>query len=160
MQIRLVGSDLPGTSCGPSPERPEGHHNIHVGVQRKNRPYELLGLVRGDAPSACWTLECTATPSDRSTNGVDVRGPYISGPPGGRFIYLSWVTVDGAAPGDQRMFRRAKLALADVPSDVLQSVLAAGDDGVLVGRFGLTDHRGNPTCAGMAPSQITWSAEQ
>jgi hypothetical protein len=25
-----------------------------------------------------------------STTGVDLKGPYIQGPAGGRFIYLSW----------------------------------------------------------------------
>lgn len=43
--IRIEGSNLPGNSCGPSPEVPEGYRNIHVGVQRKNRPAELLDMV-------------------------------------------------------------------------------------------------------------------
>ncbi|WP_369333565.1 DUF5990 family protein [Trebonia kvetii] len=36
--------------------------------------------------------------------------------PGGRFIYLNWGTVD--APGEFRMFRRAKLRLDAVPREV------------------------------------------
>ena len=43
--IRIEGHDLPGRSCGPSPERPGGHHGIAVGVQRRNDPGELLGCV-------------------------------------------------------------------------------------------------------------------
>src|SRR5438128_5578436 len=104
MQIRIEASDLPGSSCGPSPDRPEGHHNIHVGVQRGNKRDELLGLVPGDAPSATWSLDCTAMPSPA---GFDLKGPYIQGRPGGRFIYLSWGTVDDA--NGFRLFRRAKL---------------------------------------------------
>ena len=45
MRIRIEGTDFPGTSCGPSPQRPDGHANIHVGVQRRGKPAELLGLL-------------------------------------------------------------------------------------------------------------------
>ena len=85
--------------------------------------------------------------------GADLRGPYIQGPPGGRFIYLNWGTVDDS--GEFAMFRRAKLWLEAVPPEVL----AAGADlGVLVGRVGLTDPRGNPVCASVRPPLIEWSA--
>ena len=53
-----------------------------------------------------------------------MRGPYIQGPPGGRFIYLSWGTVDGE--GQFEMFRRTKLLLADVPTDVLEAAATSG----------------------------------
>ena len=49
MQIRIEASDFPGISCGPSPDSPEGYRNIHVGVQRRQRRDELLGLVSGYA---------------------------------------------------------------------------------------------------------------
>jgi hypothetical protein len=151
VQIRIEGRDLPGTSCGPSPDAPGGYHNICVGVQRRDRRDELFGLVAGTAPSAGWTLDCVAVPS---ASGIDLRGPYIQGPPGGRFIYLSWGTVD-----DNRhftLFRRAKLFLDAIPSDVLES---AGELGLLVGRLSLTDRKGNPVCAAVRPPAIEWSAE-
>ena len=53
------------------------------------------------------------------------------------------------------MFRRAKLWLEAVPPDVLAS---AAERGVLVGRLGLTDGRGNPLCASVRPPLIEWSA--
>src|SRR6266516_4064914 len=109
VQIRIEASDFPGSSCGPSPDSPEGHRNIHVGVQRRNRPDELLGLVRGDASSATWTVDCTA---GQSPAGLDLKGPYIQGSPGARFIYLSWGTVDEAS--SFKLFRRAKLWLDSV----------------------------------------------
>jgi hypothetical protein len=87
MEIRIEGSQLPGASCGPSPERPGGHHNIHVAVQRRNKPKELLGLTRGDASNASWTLEVDD----------DLRGPYVQGRRGEEFVYLSWGVVDDAA---------------------------------------------------------------
>jgi hypothetical protein len=150
VQIRIEASDLPGRSCGPSPDVPGGYHNVHVGVQRRNRRDELLDLVPGDAGSATWTLECTAT---RSPTGVDLRGPYIQGPPGGRFIYLSWGTVDRA--GAFTLFRRAKLWLDAVLPDVMERAL---ESGLLVGRLGLTDRKGHPLCATVRSPLIEWSA--
>ena len=151
MRIRIEGVDLPGSACGPSPDRPEGHFNIHVGVQRRGKPAELLGVVPGDSPEVNWTLDATVTPVP--AGGVDLKGPYIQGPPGGRFIYLNWGTVD--APGTFTMFRRAKLRLDAVSPEVLRS---AEDQGFLVARVILTDNKGNPTCASVGPSFIEWSA--
>jgi hypothetical protein len=101
LRVRIEGHDLPGRACQPGPGL--SHKSIHVAVQGKRNPSELLGLLPGDAPAATWTLDCTVTPVD---NGTDVKGPYVQGPPGGRFIYLSWGAVDGA--GAFNMFRRAK----------------------------------------------------
>jgi hypothetical protein len=145
VQIRIVGTQLPGRECGSSGDFP-GYRNIHVGVQRKNRREELLDLHAGDAPTAAWTLDC-------AVDGTDVRGPYIQGPPGGRFIYLNWGTVDDA--GHFTLFRRAKLMLEDVPVDVLD---AAATSGLLVGSLGLTDVKGHPLCARVRPPLITWTA--
>ena len=137
---------LPGRECAPSGDFP-GYSNIHVGVQRKNRREELLDLHPGDAAAAVWTLDC-------AVDGTDVRGPYIQGPPGGRFIYLSWGTVDDA--GGFTLFRRAKLLLENVPTEVLD---AAATSGLLVGSLSLTDARGNPLCARVRPPHISWTAE-
>jgi hypothetical protein len=148
--IRIEGTDLPGSSCGPSPQRPGGHRGIHVAVQRRNKP-ELLGVTVGDAPAATWTLDAVVTPA--ADGAADLTGPYIQGPPGGRFIYLNWGTVEGA--GEFTMFRRAKLLLNAVPPEILSS---AAELGALVGRLGLTDAKGNPVCASIRPPLIEWSA--
>jgi hypothetical protein len=150
VQIRIEGTGLPGRYCGPSPDRPDGYHNVHVGVQRRNQGDKLLGLVPADAPEVLWAVDCDAVPAGA---GFDIRGPYIQGPPGGRFIYLSWVTVEDGA--SFKMFRRAKLLLDAVPRDVMS---AAVELGVLVGRLGLTDAKGHPLCAAVRPPQIDWSA--
>jgi hypothetical protein len=151
VRIRIEGVGLPGRSCGPSPDQPDGYHNIHVGVQRRDRPAEILGLTAADAHTVSWTIgaEVHAAPK-----GTDVRGPFIQGRPGGRFIYLSWGTLDG--DGAFHMFRRAKLLLNEIPRAV---IAAAIDAGLLVGRLGLTDANGNPLCAAVRPPVITWSAE-
>jgi hypothetical protein len=148
--LRIEGRDLPGSSCGPGPDHPDGHPNIHVAVQRRNKPGELWGMVRGDAAVAEWELTCTAT---EDASGVELRGPYLQGGPRGRFVYLSWGVVDDA--GAFALFRRAKLMLDGVPPDVLGAAVASG---VLVGRLGLTDEKGNPRCAAVRPPLIDWTA--
>ena len=148
MQIRIEGSDLPGRWCSASPDFP-GYDNIHVGIQRRNHSDELFGLTPGDAPSAVWTLDCEEI---ATTTGVDLRGPYIQGPPHARFIYLSWGTVDD---NGFTLFRRAKLWLDTVPAGVVDD---AEQLGLLVGRLGLTDGKRNPLCASVRPPVIEWSA--
>jgi Family of unknown function (DUF5990) len=144
VQIRIVGTDLPGRDCPPGHNFP-GYTNVHVAVQSRKRPPELLDLQPADATEVTWTVDCDVDASD-------VRGPHIQGRPGERFIYLNW----GSAGGDGRMdmFRRAKLILADVPGDVLAK---AADSGLLVGRLGLTDAKGQPLCASVRPPLIDWS---
>ncbi|WUH90180.1 DUF5990 family protein [Streptomyces sp. NBC_00433] len=149
MLVRIEGSGLPGRDCGPSADVPSGHRNVHVGVQRRGRPDELLGLSPGDASSAVWEVEVTATPVE---GGWDLRGPYVQGRPGGRFLYLSWGTVD--AEGRFTMFRRAKLLFSAIDAEVLAAAVSGG---VLVGRLGLTGPRGDPLCAAVQPPVIEWS---
>lgn len=150
MLIQVEATDLPGGTCGPSPDSPGGYTGIHVGVQRRGRPDDLLDLHPADAPSASWTLECTTTVVPR---GLDLRGPHIQGRPGGRFVYLSWGAVD--ASGVFTLFRRAKLMLDAVPPGVLGAAVRSGR---LVARLGLTDARGNPLCAAVRPPLVTWTA--
>ena len=146
LEVVLEGVDLPGASCGPSPDRPGGHHGVHVGVPRRGAQDELLGLTRGDAPSATWALPC-------KVQGADVTGPWVHGRPASRYVYLSWVVVEGGRPPE--LFRRAKVMLDAVPPGVLA---AAVDSGRLVARFRLTDAKGNPICAALRPPLVEWRA--
>ncbi|MGH3547224.1 MAG: DUF5990 family protein [Pseudonocardiaceae bacterium] len=148
--IQIEGVDLPGLGCAPSPDSPGGYFNVHVAVQRRNRRAELLGLTPGNATSATWAIDCVPV---RTASGFDLKGQHIQGPPGARFIYLSWGTVDDAK--NFELFRRAKLWLDCIPSEVVASAV---DQGLLVGRLGLTDHKGNPLCAAVPPPLIEWSA--
>lgn len=149
VQIHIEGSDLPGRACGPGGDFP-GYENIHVGVQRKDRPGELLGMLPGDAPAAHWTLECTA---EAGAEGIEIRGPYVQNRLGGRFVYLSWGTVDDT--GLFSMFRRAKLMFADIDADVLEAAVRSGH---LTARLPLSDAEGRPRCARIRPPAIEWSA--
>lgn len=150
MQIRIEADRLPGRICyAPGPGF-LGAQNVHVGVQRKNDPAQLLDVQPGDAPSATWTLECEPVPTDA---GIALSGPYIQNRSGSRFIYLSWVDV--AASGTAAMFRRAKLMFDAVPPDVLDAAVRSG---VLTARLGLTDAKGGPLCASVRPPLIEWTA--
>ncbi|MFJ8010698.1 DUF5990 family protein [Streptomyces fagopyri] len=157
MRIRIDAVDLPGRTCpAPAGAAFPTYRNIHVAVQRRDRPAELLDPQPGDAPSATWTLPCTTAGADvqgADVPGTDVQGPYVQHRLGRRFVYLSWGTVDEA--GVFTMFRRAKLMLDAVPPRVLA---AAAREGLLVGRLGLSDAHGNPLCARVEPPHITWTA--
>jgi hypothetical protein len=148
--IRIEGSDLPGRTCGPGPDFPDGHPNIHVAVQGCRGPSELFGPVPGDVASVVWELTCTVV---SGTAAPDLRGPQVQGTPGKRFVYLNWGVVD--ADGGFVMFRRAKLWLDAIPPPVMA---AAVDRGVLVGRLGLSDDQGRPLCASVRPPRIEWFA--
>lgn len=150
IQIRIEAAGLPGRELGPTPDFPGGPRNIHVGVQRRDRRDELLGLQPGDAASAVWTFDATVIPGGE---GADVRGAYIQGRPGGRFIYLSWVAIDDA--GARTMFMRVKLMLDAVDAATLESARRYGR---LIARLRLTDAEGRPLCAAVRPPLITWSA--
>jgi hypothetical protein len=152
VRIRIEGFDPPGRYCGPGPDFPEGHHNIHVAVQGRKGQQDLLGLVLGDTGAPTWELDClvVSPPPD-----PDVRGPQIHGSPGKRFIYLSWGVVDDDDAGAFTMFRRAKLWLDAVPSVVMAR---ACDGSTLVGRLPLSDDQGWPICASVRPPIIVWSA--
>ena len=135
VHFRLIGTDLPGSSCGPAPTESGRYSSIHVGVQRGK---EVIDLVRGDASRAVFEFD------------VDIRkgtfgGPYVHGRVE-RFIYLSWGEFIDA---EFAMFRRAKLQLDSLDPD-------ACDGQTVEGHLGLTDPKGHPLCASVRPPSITW----
>ncbi|MFI1717599.1 DUF5990 family protein [Streptomyces litmocidini] len=89
-----------------------------------------------------------------SPAGTDVKGPYIQGRPGNRFICPSW----GAAgqEGSFSVFRRARPMPDAVPAPELEAAVSGG---LPVGRLGLTDACGEPLCARVVPPRVTWTAE-
>jgi hypothetical protein len=55
---------------------------IYVGVQRKR---DVVDLVPGDAPEACWDLQIEVAPG--RDGSLDFRGPWVHWKPGERFLY-------------------------------------------------------------------------
>lgn len=121
-------------------------HNVHVGVQVRHDPNEL---VRGDATDAAWDVDIDVVDRDGE---LDFRGTAVHGKRGDRFVYLTWGDV--GADGGFEVFRRAKPMLDRVDPSVLERARRTGE---LVGRVDLTDGLGGPRCARVDPPAIEWS---
>jgi hypothetical protein len=149
MEVRIVGVELPGRTC--ADPRPGGleYENVHVGVQRRE---DVVDFIPGDAPDAAWNLTVDTVTKDGS---LDLRGPFVQGKRGDRFLYLSWGTVDDA--NHFEMFRRAKLMFDAVPDEVLRSAQALGHR--LVGTVNMTHDDGMPRCAAVRPPVIEWTVD-
>ncbi len=144
MRLTIVGHHLPGrTFC-----RPDGSvmDNVHVGVQLRHDPAELVGA---DAAHASWAVDVDVFDRD---GGPDFRGPAVQGRRGDRFVYLTWGNV--GADGGFEMFRRAKLMLDRIDPSLLTAARAAGS---LRARVDLTGARGGPRCARVDPPAVEWS---
>jgi uncharacterized protein DUF5990 len=135
MRIEIRGHELPGGACA-------GHAAVAVGVQHGR---EVVDLQPADADEVVWAFDLTEA-RDRD-GGTDVRGPFVHGRPGARFVYLSWRGVGADGP---QMFRRAKLMLDP-------ALLARGVSGTLVADVRLTMADGTPLCAAVRPPVVTWS---
>jgi hypothetical protein len=133
MRLVIRGTGLPGSTFA-------AYSDIHVGLQVGR---EATALVRGDAPDATWQTEIRVIDGPE---GFDYRGAAVQGRRGARFLYLTWGTVDGEA---FTMFRRAKLMLDDLPSD-LRSIRAVTVD------VPLTQADGSPRCARVPAGLLTW----
>ena len=142
IQVKVIGRRLPGRVCGP-------YSDISVGLPQKVG-CDPAELVAADVREAKWETTIQVYQRD----GVPMfRGPAVNGPPGERFLYLTWIGRKGRkAPA---MFRRAKLRLDAVPAKVLLESL---DSGQLVGRLNLTASDGMPVCASVRPPELEWKS--
>jgi hypothetical protein len=120
--------------------------NVHVGVQLRREPSEL---VPGDRTDATWNIDVEVV---RRDGALDFRGPAVQGKRGDRFVYLTWGNVD--ADGSFEMFRRAKLMLDRIDPGLVDAALAGNGLGA---RVELSDGRGGPRCARVDPPAIEWS---
>ena len=142
MDVRIVGEPLPPPVLG--------GRALLVGAQR-GRVVEAPRPVSGSSMVFDLSLDVVVTP-----NGLDLRGPWVQGRRGDRFLYLCW-GHGGRDDGDFDMFRRAKLMLGVLdPAEMLD----ASDDDVLVGRLSLVDPEGGPVCAAVRPPAIRWTLER
>lgn len=162
LAVRIDGVDLPGISCHPEGDGTT-HRAVHVGLCSRekerpgltvpDRPWRAVEPVPGDAASARWNFDITVRPA--ADGGLDFGGPFVQGDRTDRHLKLAW----GDAPGDGtlRLFRAAKLRLAEVDEDVVTAATRSGHR--LVARIRLTDAKGQPICARLRPPDIAWSAE-
>lgn len=143
--LTVEGFTMPGRSFAPAGTG-TSYQNVHVGVQRGK---EVVDWVPGDADAASWTVPVVVK---HTAEGPDFTGPFVHGPRGARFVYLSWGEVGGES---FRMFRRAKLCFADVPAEALATAL---QDGTVGCRVRMTDGAGGPRCARVRPPDAVWTA--
>jgi hypothetical protein len=127
--MRIV---LTGVECPVLP-------GVTVGVQRGK---DVVQEFPADGSDVTWVL-------DAHVAGTELRGPYVQGRPGDRYLYLSWQRQGSG------MFGRAKLML-----DVLTPELLAGrEQGMLTARLPLSMPDGGPVCAAVRPPRIEWSRQ-
>ncbi len=138
--IRIVGTALPGRSCGPTTD-------VAVGLQVGSAH---VGLVPGDAPGAGWQVVIDVGRDD--DGALVARGPAVHGPKDERFLYLAWV---GRTDGVVGLFRRTKLQLDGIPAGLVDEAGATGRP--LVASLALRDARGGPLCASVRPPLVAWS---
>jgi hypothetical protein len=138
--LRIIGHHLPGL-------RWAGHESIHLGVQRQRG--ELAQLVPGDAGEAIFDVSVDVV-SD--AKGTDLRGPFVHGRRGERFVYLSWTQV--RPDGSSEMFRRAKLHLSALAQQDVARAAATG--ATIEATLNLTDSDGGPLCASIHPPRVHW----
>jgi len=166
LSIVIEGTELPGLSCQPEPDGTV-HRDIHVALSTKARgiaegqpwltvplkPGLAVNPFPGDARQTRWQV--TVTVRGSAEDGYDFTGPAVAGDRTDRSLGLVW----GEMPGDGtlHMFRGAKLRLADVPPGLIAEAMRPGHH--LVAHVRLTDDKGNPVCARVRPSHLTWSAE-
>lgn len=142
MDVQVIGSPLPQAEDADGP--------VLAGMQRRREvPSPVPVPTSGDSMTFDAAIDIAVRPA-----GLDLRGPWVHGRPGDRFLYLSWGhEVDGAFV----MFRRAKLMLGVLdPADLA----AARSEHVLTARLSLVDERGGPACAAVRPPAIRWSLER
>jgi hypothetical protein len=166
MSVSIEGSELPGLTCNPEPGG-AGHRDIHVAFATSarsfapgtptlavpGRPGVAANPFPGDAKEVRWAAEVTVRGS--AADGYDFTGPAVRGDKTDRHLGLVWGDVPG--DGTLRLFRGAKLRLADVPPALIEQAMRPGHR--LVARVRLTDDKGNPVCARLNTSYLTWSAE-
>lgn len=125
MLIEIVGTTCPDIA------------GVTVGVQHGSH---VLDQQPADGTPKRWLLDA------RLVNGSEPRGAFVNGRGNARFLYLSWQDSRGV------MFRRAKLMLDAVPTDILAAAAVSG----LRATVSLAMPDGAPLCAAVRPPQVLW----
>ena len=140
--IRLIAVDPPGDCYGDS-------HPILFGIQRL---HDAEQVVRANAT----TVFDLGADLISAPDGHDVRGHYVHGRKGDRFLYLTWGSPEGELPFV--MFARAKLKFSDVPSELVGRALADRSL-ALTCLMQATNEKGHPASGSIRPPRLSWSVE-
>jgi len=101
---------------------------VHDGAPTEFGPQDKAQVLHPGTTAADGSLEfvCSAQVRRRDGGAIDLGGPFVHGPAGGRFLYFGW-----RAAGADRWIRRYKVALQSIDADLV----AAG--GELIARVAL-----------------------
>jgi Family of unknown function (DUF5990) len=95
--------------------------------------------------------------NDRADGPPNFRGPFVQGPPGGRFIYINSGTYAGQA--DSCWSRRAKIPLSGITWYLIEEALSKSS-AVLEARIAGTAGDGGPACATIGLLDGGWKVQK
>jgi hypothetical protein len=95
--------------------------------------------------------------NDGADGPPNFRGPFVQGPPGGRFIYINSGTYAGQA--DSCWSRRAKIPLSGITWDLIEGALSKSS-AVLEARIAGTAGDGGPACATVRLLDGGWKVQK
>jgi len=121
-------------------------HNVMFGLQDKH------GAVDAVPATTTTEFDTELEPVGAGSSGQDFRGDHVQGKKGDRFLYLSWGTADKTEPFV--MFARAKIKLADIPTELLQA--AADGETDLECRVQATNTKGQPASGTIKSPAVSW----
>jgi hypothetical protein len=94
--------------------------------------------------------------NDRTDGPPKFRGPFVQGPPGGRFIYINSGTYAGQS--DSCWSRRAKIPLSGITWDLIEEALSKSS-AILEARIAGAAGDGGPACATVRLLEGGWKLQ-
>jgi hypothetical protein len=124
---------------------------VRFAVQRGK--LELLEPM-GRHPEEVWFEFELRLGTPLANGSVNFLGEFAQGVPTDRFVYVN----SGAQAGQAKSCwsRRAKLKLASIPKQLVESAILSGK-AVIQARMAGTMGDGGPICASVKPSNVEWS---
>lgn len=138
LNIEMVGQGLSDRQGG-----------LHLGMQHGSEVVEPVPAMAGTVTFAL-SVDVIAA---EDGGAFDLRGPYVHGKCGDRFLYLSWGDLD--RDGAFGMAMRTKIKLQSIPPDLITRALKS--DSTLRRTLSLVDVAGNPVSGTIPPERIHWS---
>jgi Family of unknown function (DUF5990) len=94
--------------------------------------------------------------NNRTDGPPKLRGPFVQGPPSGRFIYINSGTYAGHA--DSCWSRRAKIPLSGITWELIEEALSKSG-AILEARIAGTSGDGGPVCATVRLLEDEWRVQ-
>lgn len=112
---------------------------------------ELVAVQKSTGKDLAFPLGVRVVAAE--AGAYDFRGPFVQGPRGVRFVYVSSGTMAGQA--GTPWTRRAKISLESIPAELVEKALAAPGN-LLEARIAGTARDGGPCCASVPLLEGGW----